>query len=248
ETVFYPLRMLKDALEINLAATDGQSNMRISGKVVDGDYTENLVWKAYQLLAKDFPEIIKPVNIHLLKSIPLGAGLGGGSSDAAFMLRLLNKFFDLNMADNTLTQYALQLGSDCPYFIYNTPQFAKGRGELLSPISLDLSTYSIQLVCSKTHVATAGAFAQISPKAASFDLRNLVSLPIAQWKDEVINDFELPIFARHPHLQSIKEAFYNKGALYASMSGSGSAIYGIFEKGKRADFVTDDEKEVFYFE
>jgi 4-diphosphocytidyl-2-C-methyl-D-erythritol kinase len=247
ETIFYPLPRLKDALEI-LASPNEESSIIISGKNIDGDSKDNLVWKAYELIQKEFPHKVTPIQIRLLKAIPMGAGLGGGSADGAFMLRLLNQYFELNIDDKRLAEYALQLGSDCPFFIYNTPQMATGRGEVLEPISIDLSEYSIQLVCSKLHVSTAGAFSKISPKAAPINLSELNKVPIGEWKHIVQNDFEAPIFAANPTLEIIKQKLYSSGALYASMSGSGSAIYGIFEKGNCADILTNEFHEVYFFE
>lgn len=245
ETIFYPVPRLKDALELLPAQENAASTMRISGKTIEGDVYDNLVWKAFQLIQKKYPEKVTHVQIHLLKSIPMGAGLGGGSADAAFMLRLLNKFFDLNISDEILVQYALELGSDCPFFIYNTPHFAQGRGEELSPIALDLSNYDLQIICPKVHVSTAGAFGKITPKPAPFSLKNLSDLPIEKWKDVVFNDFEKPIFEAHPLLAEMKQKLYEDGAIYASMSGSGSALYGLFEVGKKSTLETNELMEVF---
>jgi 4-diphosphocytidyl-2-C-methyl-D-erythritol kinase len=249
ETVFFPLRMLKDALEVLPAAEGNDSSIRISGKSIVGNAHDNLVWKAFLLLQKQFPDRISPVQIHLLKSIPMGAGLGGGSADGAFMLSLLNKFFNLELSDEDLLQLALQLGSDCPFFIHNIPQFAQGRGEVLSPVALDLSNYSIQVICPNVHVSTAVAFSKIRPKAASFNLLEIQTLPVEQWKDFVINDFETPIFESHPQLSEMKQKLYDDGALFASMSGSGSAIYGIFREGERSNsFAGNEDTELYYFE
>ncbi len=245
ETVFYPIARLRDALELLAAPDNEASTMRISGKAIEGDVYNNLVWKAFQLIQNKYPEKLSPVNIHLLKSIPMGAGLGGGSADAAFMLRLLNKFFELDISDETLAKYALELGSDCPFFIYNSPHFAQGRGEVLSPIDLDLSNYDIQIICPKVHVSTAAAFRKITPKPAPFALKNLSDLSIEKWKDFVFNDFEKPIFEDYPILAEIKNQLYSDGALYAAMSGSGSALYGIFERGKASSFETNESMEVF---
>lgn len=245
ETVFYPVPRLKDALELLPAQENAVSSMRISGKIIEGDVYDNLVWKAYKLIQNKFPDKLSPVQIHLLKSIPMGAGLGGGSADAAFMLRLLNKFFELDLSDSILAQYALELGSDCPFFIYNTPQFAQARGEDLSPIALDLSNYDLQIICPKVHVSTAGAFAKITPKSAPFSLKNLPDLPIEKWKDVVFNDFEKPIFEAYPLLAEIKQKLYDDGAIYASMSGSGSALYGIFEVGKKSTLENNELIDVF---
>jgi 4-diphosphocytidyl-2-C-methyl-D-erythritol kinase len=248
ETVFYPLRMLKDALEVLPAGEDAQTSMRLSGKKIEGDLTHNLVWKAFELLRAQYPEQMRPVSIHLLKTIPMGAGLGGGSADGAFMLQLLNKFFELGLSDSTLASLALELGSDCPFFIYNTPHFAKGRGELLEPVLLDLSSYSIQLVCPKLQVSTASAFSKIIPGPAKFPLENIASLPVADWKDYIINDFETTVFEVHPELALIKQRLYDDGAIYASMSGTGSAVYGIFKEGGQSSLPADEQTEVFYFQ
>ena len=247
ESVFYPIPSLKDALEVLPAAADGEVNIRFSGKEIAGDTESNLVLKAYHLLKEAYPDKVGSVHIHLLKSIPMGAGLGGGSADGAFMLRLLNKFFELNLSDDVLVKFALQLGSDCPFFIYNTPQYAKGRGEILEALPLDLSDYTIQIICPKVHVSTATAFSAIKPHAAASDLRNLAELPITEWKHKVFNDFETSVFAAHPVLAALKKQLYDEGAHYASMSGTGSAVYGIFEKGKNASLVSNAAQEVFCF-
>lgn len=243
ETVFYPVP-LQDALEIIPAK---ESAIHLTGKIVAGNNQDNLVWKAYQMLQVAFPGKIKPFDIHLHKAIPMGAGMGGGSADGAFMLSMLNDYCQLNLSQAELAAYALQLGSDCPFFIYNTPQFASGRGEQLTPVSLDLSAYSLQLVCPVVHVATNKAFSMITPRPAPFDLRKLNELPVPEWKDHVANDFEAPIFQQHSGLAQIKEKLYADGALYAAMSGSGSTIFGIFEKGKKAAITTNEKQEVYYF-
>lgn len=231
ETVFYPVP-LRDVLEVVPADA---AALHISGKAVAGDAANNLVWKAYKLLQKDHPQQVPQLDIHLYKNIPMGAGMGGGSADGAFMLRLVNDHCQLGLADTQLAAYALQLGSDCPYFIYNTPQYATGRGEQLEPISIDLSAYSLQLVCPHVHVSTAAAFKMLSPRPAPFDLRQLDDLPVTEWKGRISNDFEAPVFAQHPELAAIKQQLYAQGAIYAGMSGSGSTVYGVFEKGERAD-------------
>ncbi len=231
ETVFYPVKGLHDALEI---ITSDTSALHTDGIAIAGNKEDNLVWKAYGLLKQDFPEQVKDVDIHLLKQIPMGAGMGGGSADGAFMLALLNDYFSLGMDKPALAQYALQLGSDCPFFIYNSPQYARGRGELMAPIDIDLSSFSLQLVCPEVHISTKDAFAMIKPRPATFDLRTLATTPVAEWRNVIVNDFEAPVFAQHPELEDIKKQLYNHGALYASMSGSGSTIFGIFPKGQRA--------------
>jgi 4-diphosphocytidyl-2-C-methyl-D-erythritol kinase len=242
ETVFYPVQV-HDVLEI----VDAKETMlHASGLPITGDAAGNLVLKAYELLRTAFPEKMQPADIFLHKVIPMGAGLGGGSADGAFMLRLLNDHFQLGVSDEELAAYALQLGSDCPFFVYNAPKFATGRGEQMSDVAIDLSKYGIQFVCPDMHVSTGKAFSMITPKAATYDLRELRSLPIEQWKDHITNDFELPVFKEHRVLAEIKKQLYKAGALYASMSGSGSAIYGIFEKGKRAEISVNGSFREFY--
>lgn len=234
ETIFYPVKGMKDVLEVVPAETTA---IALHGKTVAGDMHDNLVWKAYQLLKQDFPNL-PALSIHLLKNIPMGAGMGGGSADGAFMIRLLNDYCVLALTNEAMISYALQLGSDCPFFIENTPQYATGRGEVMQPVSIDLSAYSIQLICPQVHVSTAAAFKMITPKPAPFDLQKLPELPIEQWKDLVSNDFEAPVFAQHPELAAIKEQLYAQGAIYAAMSGSGSTVYGIFAKGQKATINT----------
>ncbi len=230
ETVFYPVHF-KDALEIVPAA---ETQLHLSGLKVGNNIQENLVYKAYKLLSDRYPNKVPALNIYLNKTIPMGAGLGGGSADGAFMLRLINDFCRLNIDKPTLAAIALELGSDCPFFIYNTPQLATGRGEKMTEIAIDLSAYSMQLICPKVHVSTKEAFGMMKAKPAPFNLQNLGTLPLDRWKGMISNDFETPVFAHHPVLATIKAQLYAQGAIYASMSGSGSAIYGIFPKGKKA--------------
>ncbi|MEI8279774.1 MAG: 4-(cytidine 5'-diphospho)-2-C-methyl-D-erythritol kinase [Bacteroidota bacterium] len=230
ETIFYPVQ-LQDALEAVPATI---ANTHISGKAVAGNTQDNLVWKAYTLLQQHYPAQVPPMDIYLHKVIPMGAGLGGGSADGAFMLQLLNDICELGLSKEQLASYALQLGSDCPFFIYNTPQYATGRGEQMSPINIDLSSYSLQLICPQLHVSTAKAFRMISPKPAPYDLRQLASLPITAWKGTICNDFEAAVFAMHPEIGSIKQQLYDQGAIYAAMSGSGSAVYAVMSKGSKA--------------
>lgn len=229
ETVFYPVNLC-DVLEIVPAA---HTDIYMHGKEVQGEKQSNLVWKAYQLLKNKYPEKVSGLAIHLLKNIPMGAGLGGGSADGAFMLSILNDHYTLGLDKEALSEIALQLGSDCPFFIYNTPHFAKGRGEQMSPVAIDLSDYTIQLVYPQVHMSTAAAFGMITPKPTIFDLKQLHTLPVKEWKQHISNDFEEPIFTSHPELRTIKEKLYAQGAIYASMSGSGSTLYGIFEKGNK---------------
>jgi 4-diphosphocytidyl-2-C-methyl-D-erythritol kinase len=231
ETVFYPIPFF-DALEILCA---GEFRFIQTGITIPGDQKDNLCVKAYQLLKSQL-HTLTPVHIHLQKTIPLGAGLGGGSSDGAFTLKLLNDIFHLNLSTQQLLDYALRLGSDCPFFILNQPCYATGRGELLQPIELDLSVYSIILINPGIHVNTGWAFSQITPRKPKISVREIVQLPIQYWKNKLINDFEEPVFSAHPLLRSIQEELYKHGALFAAMSGSGSTIFGIFKKNSIPDF------------
>ncbi len=242
ETVFYGLPFT-DVLEV-VPATE--TKLHISGLPVAGDQTTNLVWKAYELLKEKYPVKIPALDIYLYKAIPMGAGLGGGSADGAYLLRLLNDYCQIGIDNETLAGYALQLGSDCPFFIYNTPQLATGRGEKMTPITLDLSPYSIQLICPAVHVSTGKAFQMLTPRTAPFALEKLNTLPIEEWKNHISNDFETPVFTQHPELAAIKQQLYTAGARYASMSGSGSAIFAVFNKGQKAEIKTEVEFKEFY--
>lgn len=232
-TIFYPVKWC-DALEVVPAIT---TDIHISGLPVAGNKEDNLVWKAYWLLRGQYPEKVMPLDIYLLKNIPMGAGLGGGSADGAFMLQLISDYCGLGLCEDDLVPLALQLGSDCPFFIKNSPVFATGRGERMTTVELDLSGYSLQIICPGVHVSTASAFGMINPKPAGFDLKGINQLPVSEWKQYITNDFEAPVFASYPMLKEIKESLYSQGAIYAAMSGSGSAIYGLFEKGKKADIM-----------
>ncbi|NLR77763.1 4-(cytidine 5'-diphospho)-2-C-methyl-D-erythritol kinase [Chitinophaga eiseniae] len=240
ETVFYPLPV-NDALEI---IAHPSLQFASSGIPVPGEAADNLCIRAFQLLQRDFPQV-QPVNIHLHKHIPIGAGLGGGSADAAFMLQLLNQKFQLGLSDTALADYAAQLGSDCPFFIYNRPCYATGRGEIMDPIDLDLSGYSFVLVHPGIHVNTGWAFRQLTPQAPAYGLREKIQSPVATWREIITNDFEAPVFSAYPVLAGIKEQLYAAGALYAAMSGSGSAVVGIFPKNKIADILWDASYRVF---
>jgi len=224
ETVFYPVQ-LQDALEI--ITSPSQTNLTCSGLSIDT--TDNICLKAYQLLQKDHTQI-PSVHIHLHKTIPMGAGLGGGSADGAFTLLLLNKKYRLELSREQLIDYALQLGSDCPFFIVNRPCYATSRGEIMEEIDLDLSAYKLILVNPGIHVSTAWAFSKIKPMPDRPSLREMVQRPIREWKTEMNNDFEAAVFSEFPDVKQIRHEMYAKGALFASMSGSGSTVYGIFEK------------------
>ncbi len=232
-TIFIPIP-LTDALEILPAnsATGKQVIYSQSGNVIDSTEADNLCIKAYYLLQKDYPSL-PAVRLHLHKTIPMGAGLGGGSADASFTLQLLNNQFQLNLSTKQLINYSLQLGSDCPFFIINKPCFATGRGEILEELTVDFSAYKIMLINPGIHINTGWAFKQLQLSGANSSSDNLTAIitePIETWKNYLTNDFELPVFELHPEIKKIKEILYNNGAKYAAMSGSGSTVYGIFEK------------------
>jgi len=235
ETVFYPVA-LNDSLEIvlNNHPNNDAIEFTSTGNPIPGDVSGNLCIKAYHLLKKDFPQITA-VKIHLHKRIPMGAGLGGGSSDGAFTLRMLNELFTLNLTQAKLINYAAQLGSDCPFFILNQAAHATGRGEILQPIDIDLSNYTFALIHPGIPISTAWAFQQIKPCVKEKTIAAIIQAPIQNWKDHLINDFEAPVFDGHPQLQTIKNELYRQGAIYASLSGSGSTIFGIFPKGYRLE-------------
>lgn len=234
ETVFYPVP-LKDALEL-IPNTNNNPEVEFTGTglAVDGKTEDNLCIKAWHLLKKYFPQL-PPVKIHLHKAIPMGAGLGGGSADASFMLKLLNERFHLNLSTSQLIDYSLQLGSDCPFFIINKPCFATGRGELLEEIAVDLSAYKIVLINPGIHINTGWAFSKLSDGFKPSDslkksIKETIQQPIETWKAELQNDFEAPVFTAHPEIKTIKDSLYRQGAIYAAMTGSGSTLFGIFNK------------------
>lgn len=227
ETVFYPLP-LHDALEI-VSSSEPGVHFSSTGLPINGAVTDNLCVKAYYLLQKDFPQL-PGVRMHLQKNIPMGAGLGGGSADGAFTLQLLNRKYQLQLTGEQLMAYALQLGSDCPFFILNTPAHATGRGEVLQPVALNLSAYRFVIVNPGIHISTAWAFSQITPQPPAVAISQVITRPINHWRDALVNDFEAVVIRSHPELGLLKQQLYDAGALYASMSGSGSSFFGIFEK------------------
>lgn len=248
ETVFYPVP-LRDALEIgsnqqNNPATD--ITFKSTGLKIEGETSNNLCIKAYQLLKKEFSSL-PPIAMHLHKTIPMGAGLGGGSSDGAFTLKLLNEKFGLGLSTQQLMMYALQLGSDCPFFILNTPAFASGRGEILEPIHLDLSAYRLAIVNPCIHIHTGWAFAQLNSKINSgrfervASIKSIIQQPIETWKDQLINDFEAPVAEQYPAIADIKQKLYDAGAVYASMTGSGSTLYGLFHKDQEPSLIFPED-------
>jgi 4-diphosphocytidyl-2-C-methyl-D-erythritol kinase len=242
ETVFYPVAF-RDALEL-ISATNNTTDIEFTGTglAVDGNISDNLCVKAYHLLKKDFPQL-PPVKVHLHKVLPMGAGLGGGSADASFMLNMLNEKFRLNISIPKLQEYAIQLGSDCPFFIINKPCFATGRGEVLEEVAIDLSAYTIVLINPGIHINTGWAFSNIVPALPQKSVKAIVQQPIETWKAALKNDFEGPVFAAHPQVKAIKETLYQQGAIYAAMSGSGSTVFAIFKK----DATPDLPKEGNYF-
>ena len=229
ETVFYPVA-LEDALEIRTNPEAQQKfTLHQHGMEIAGNPENNLVVKAYLLLDKEFH--LPPVEIHLYKHIPSGAGLGGGSSDAAFMLKLLNEHYNLQLSDNQLEDYGATLGADCAFFIKNTPTYAEGIGNIFSPIELSLKGYRIMIVKPDVFVSTREAFANIRPHRPEYPVREVIRRPVAEWKDTLINDFEASVFPQYPVIGEIKEELYHQGAIYASMSGSGSSVFGLFAAG-----------------
>lgn len=222
ETVFYPLN-LYDALEVIEAKEIGFFS---SGLPLGISTEDNLCLRAYRLLKKDFS--LPPVHIYLHKAIPMGAGLGGGSANAAFMLKLLNDLFELGLPESSLMNYARQLGADCSFFIRNTPALATGVGDIFEDIQVDLSLYHLVVVKPDIHISTAEAYRIVEPNLAGKQLISAVQLPITAWRDVIFNDFETGVFAKYPEIATIKATLYEQGALFASLSGSGSAVYGIF--------------------
>lgn len=234
ETVFYPIP-LTDALEIKYMdekfPSESPCDLKITGNDVDCNEEDNLVIKAYQLLAADFQ--LPRVHAHLVKRIPTQAGLGGGSSDAAYMIRLLDERFRLNIGIPEMERYAAKLGADCAFFITADPSYAEGIGDVLMPADVPgagLGGYYLAVVKPSVAVSTRDAYAAIVPKIPAKCCRDIVRQPIETWKDELVNDFEAPIFAMHPELAAIKQSLYDAGAVYAAMSGSGSALFGIFRE------------------
>lgn len=234
ETVFYPIP-LTDALEIKYMdekfPSESPCDLKITGNDVDCNEEDNLVIKAYQLLAADFQ--LPRVHAHLVKRIPTQAGLGGGSSDAAYMIRLLDERFRLNIGIPEMERYAAKLGADCAFFITADPSYAEGIGDVLMPADVPgagLGGYYLAVVKPSVAVSTRDAYAAIVPKTPAKCCRDIVRQPIETWKDELVNDFEAPIFAMHPELAAIKQSLYDAGAVYAAMSGSGSTLFGIFRE------------------
>ena len=251
DTVFLPYHEIHDTLEIISGddwsrtsaamfeiyspdevaqgiAPDGSLMITIARRGgVDWDPLDDLTANAYGILKEDFK--LPPVKIFLEKTSPVGAGLGGGSADAAFALRMLNEMFSLGLDDERLAEYASRLGSDCAFFIYNRPMSGRGRGEVLCPVDVPLDGYEIKVVVPEgIAVSTREAYSGVTPRVPELPLEEALKRPVGQWKDLVVNDFETSVFAKHPELAAIKQSLYDSGAVFASLSGSGAALFGIY--------------------
>ncbi|MBO7461758.1 MAG: 4-(cytidine 5'-diphospho)-2-C-methyl-D-erythritol kinase [Bacteroidales bacterium] len=247
ETVFYPVR-LADHLFIRLAENKDDeifnvfSNIRTIGSVKDTSIHDelskggtNIISKALALLRENYT--VPPIDIAMLKNIPVGAGLGGGSADAAFFIKEINSFFSLGMSTDQMKELASRLGSDCAFFIDNTPKYATGRGEIMQSVPSVLDGYTIKVIKPLFNISTKEAYSKVKPQTPKTSLLEDYKRPVKEWKDYIKNDFEQFLFPEHPELQRYKDALYESGALYAAMTGSGSALFGIFE----GDPVLNDE-------
>ncbi|MET4083822.1 4-diphosphocytidyl-2-C-methyl-D-erythritol kinase [Pedobacter sp. UYP30] len=239
ETVFYPIG-IKDVLEITDAP---EVSCEIHGIEVPGSANDNLCLKAFNLLAADFNII--PQKINLLKNIPVGAGLGGGSADAAFTLKLVNQRFGLGLSDEQLWQYARKLGADCAFFIKNKPAFAFNKGDEFEDVKIDLNKYFLVVVMPTIHVSTANAYANVKPQRQVKSIKEIIEQPMGTWKEELTNDFEDSVFKDHPAIAKIKAELYDEGAIFALLSGSGASVFGIFEKELKLPLL-EKENKVFY--
>lgn len=230
ETVFYPVP-IRDALELH-PMDDGfpspyGCDLKVTNLEIEGDERRNLVVRAYDLLARDFP--LPRLHAHLYKAIPMQAGMGGGSSDCAAMLCSVNELCGLGLTQQQLVDYAARLGADCAFFVAGRPAYAEGIGERLSPIDLDLGGWWLAVVKPPVAVSTKEAFALVAPRPTRKKCREVVMQPVDTWREELTNDFEASVFAQHPEIGQVKDALYGLGAAYAAMSGSGSAVFGLFK-------------------
>ncbi|QES89273.1 4-(cytidine 5'-diphospho)-2-C-methyl-D-erythritol kinase [Rhizosphaericola mali] len=228
ETIFYPLPLC-DIGEIIKKPSNNTTKIQVSGIQLDAGISDNICIKAFQLLKTDYPQITN-LDIYLHKNIPVGAGLGGGSADGTFILKAISDLFYLQITAEQLAVYALQLGSDCPYFLYNQPAFATQRGEHLTPMEINLCGKYLVLINPGIHINTGWAFKNITPNNRSSNFQSIHSDNISEWKNILFNDFEEPVFTTFPEIQKIKKQLYTLGAIYASMSGTGSSVFGIFDK------------------
>ena len=226
ESVFYPIPFC-DMLEV-VAGKTKHPFFTQTGHKLDCPLEKNLVVKAFLMLEKELN--VPGISIHLHKLVPSGAGLGGGSSDCAYLISALNRLFSLNLGEEQMIQYASRLGSDCAFFIRNTPAYVTGRGEVIEPMALSLKGMTMVLVKPDVHVSTAEAYSLVKPAKPGSSLKENIQKPVSEWRDCIVNDFEKPLFAKVPVLSEIKEKLYSLGALYASMTGSGSAVYGFFSE------------------
>lgn len=225
ETIFLPVAWY-DIIEI--IPSKKSNHFSFSGIPINDTLSNNTCYKAYQLVKQRYD--IPDIRFHLHKTIPFGAGLGGGSSDAAFTLKILNSLFNLELNSTELKQMAASIGADCPFFIDNIPSIARGIGELLQPININLNDYYIVIAKPDFAISTKEAYQNVKPNAHFTSLSEQVVLPIDNWKNSIHNDFEQALHDKYPKIEEIKQWFYENGAIYASLSGSGSAVYGIFEQ------------------
>lgn len=226
ETIFYPID-LHDTLEFVISEEEEMCSFSSDGLTIQGSIKDNLIFKAYELLSVDYD--LPALDVFLLKNIPMGAGLGGGSSDAAFMLSMLNEHFNLEISQEKLLEYAAKIGADCPFFLINKPIIASGIGNIFSPCTLDLSQYTILLVKPEIHVSTAEAYNGCKPAKWTTPLHDIIEMEVGKWRGLLKNDFEETVFTVHPKLAAIKNLLYASEAIYAAMSGSGSTIFGLFK-------------------
>jgi 4-diphosphocytidyl-2-C-methyl-D-erythritol kinase len=238
ETVFYPVK-IKDGLEIIEAS---EMNFETSGIEIPGYANENLCLQAYDLLRKDFD--LPNLNIHLHKKIPIGAGLGGGSADAAFFIKLVNEKFELSLSSEQMQHYCRKLGADCAFFIENKALFAYEKGDFFEPLALDLSTYFIALVMPPVHVSTGEAYRGVQPNQPAQSLKELIQLPVEEWQGKIKNDFEPHILHAHPEIRGVKAQLLAAGALFTLMSGSGASVYGIFKEAVDLSLL-EEKNQVF---
>lgn len=223
-SVFVPVGW-SDVLEI---IPKKEFKFTATGILIPGSAEDNLVVRIYKQLQQQYD--LPPVHIHLHKVVPIGAGMGGGSADAAFALRLLNDMFALGLSREQMEDYVRPLGADCAFFVGNTPMFCYEKGDRFTSISLPLQDKTILIVYPGIHISTKEAYASVSPKAPERDLLEILKMPMEKWKGKLVNDFELGLFPKYPLLAQLKQQIYDLGAVYASMTGSGSAIYGIFDQ------------------
>lgn len=227
ETLMVPIPLC-DELSFEVIEDDSKTTLSNNGITIDGDYKDNLVYKAYSLIKENYS--IPELSINLKKNIPFGAGLGGGSADASFMLSALNEYFSLNISTQQLEEYAAFLGSDCPIFIKNKAAFARGRGEILKSKPVDLKGYTLVLIIPDLAISTPAAYKLIEPTIPEKKLSDLLQLPVNEWKYLIKNDFEISVFKQFPKVKEVKEILYELGASYASLSGSGASVFGLFDR------------------